>query len=103
MALPEADAGSFARKLDARRRPAIDLDHLSRQTLGDEELQRRILTLFSKQSRDQVARVKGAASLKERSEAAHTLVGSARGVGAFTVAHIASEIELSQAPVEGRL
>lgn len=103
MVLPEAEARTFKRKLDARRRPAIDLDHLARQTLGDQALQRQVLSLFSQQSRDQVTRLKGATSLRERSEAAHALVGAARGVGAFSVAYIASEIELSQGPVEGRL
>lgn len=103
MVLPEAEARTVARKLDARRRAAIDLDHLTRQTLGDQALQRQVLSLFSRQSRDQVKRLKAATSLRERSEAAHALVGAARGVGAFSVATIASEIEASPELVEGRL
>ena len=103
MVLPEAEARTVARKLGARRRIAIDLDHLRRQTMGDEVLQRQVLGLFSRQSRDQIKRLKAATSLRERCEAAHALVGAANGVGAFSVATIAREIELSQGPVEGRL
>lgn len=91
------------RKLDQTRRPAIDLQHLDRQTLGNRDLQREVLRLFLSQSDQQIERLRHADDLSERREAAHTLIGSARGIGAFSVAYIASEIELARGPVTGRL
>ncbi len=67
------------------------------------DLQKQVLRLFLRQSSECVERIKATAGLVERSEAAHLLVGSARGVGAFSVAYIASEIELARGPVTGRL
>jgi len=86
----------------ARRLP-VDLNHLHSQTFGDRKLQREVLKLFLRHSTDQVARLKAAVSPEERREAAHALLGSARGVGAFSVAYIAAEIELSRGPIVGRL
>jgi hypothetical protein len=86
----------------ARRLP-VDLNHLHSQTFGDRKLQREVLKLFLRHSADQVQRLKEAIAPEERREAAHTLVGSARGVGAFSVAYIAAEIELSRGPIVGRL
>jgi hypothetical protein len=86
----------------ARRLP-LDLNHLHSQTFGDRKLQREVLKLFLRHSADQVQRLKEAPSPEERREIAHTLVGSARGVGAFSVAYIAAEIELSRGPIVGRL
>jgi hypothetical protein len=86
----------------ARRLP-VDLNHLHSQTFGDRKLQREVLRLFLRHSADQVGRLKEAISPDERREAAHALVGSARGVGAFSVAYIAAEIELSRGPIVGRL
>jgi hypothetical protein len=103
MSMSELSTGTFVRKLDASRKPAIDLDHLQRQTLGNRELQREVLKLFLRQSSMYMARMKAAETLVERREAAHSLIGSARGIGAFSVAYIASEIELARGPVTGRL
>jgi HPt (histidine-containing phosphotransfer) domain-containing protein len=86
----------------ARRLP-VDLNHLHSQTFGDRKLQREVLKLFLRHSDDQLQRLKDAIAPEERREAAHTLVGSARGVGAFSVAYIAAEIELSRGPIVGRL
>ena len=86
----------------ARRLP-VDLNHLHSQTFGDRKLQREVLKLFLRHSGDQLQRLKGAVAPEERREVAHTLVGSARGVGAFSVAYIAAEIELSRGPIVGRL
>ncbi|MBZ0228252.1 MAG: Hpt domain-containing protein [Bauldia sp.] len=103
MALRDAATPAPARKLDRSRRPAIDLDHLDRQTLGDHALRTEVLRLFLQQCDKQVVRLKQAEDPGERREAAHALVGSARGIGAFSVAYIASEIELARGPVTGRL
>jgi HPt (histidine-containing phosphotransfer) domain-containing protein len=75
----------------AHARP-IDLAHLSRQTLGDREIEREVLDLFVQQAvsvRDQL----GAASPVERLRLAHALKGAARGVGAFAIADCVGRIE----------
>jgi HPt (histidine-containing phosphotransfer) domain-containing protein len=100
-AMPEP-AGQ-GRRLDRLRRPAIDREHLDQQTFGNHELQREVLRLFLKQLAEQVALIAGTDDLGVRREAAHTLAGAALGVGAFSVAAIASEIERAQGPVVGRL
>ena len=46
MSLRDAPSGNLRRRLDAHRRPPIDMDHLSRQTFGDPELQRKVLAMF---------------------------------------------------------
>jgi len=71
----------------------LDLAHLRRQTGGDEALEREVLTLFLTKSRADLARMAAATSARERREAAHALVGSARAVGAGEVARIAALIE----------
>lgn len=87
----------------AAKRLPIDLNHLHSQTFGDRKLQLEVLKIFLRHSAEQVERLKEAISADERREAAHALVGSARGVGAFSVAYIAAEIELSRGPIVGRL
>ncbi len=90
------------RRPPSPRRP-IDLDHLRTQTMGDEELQRKVLRLFLYQVSETITRIRKAESVEARSEAAHALVGAARGIGAFSIAYIAGEIELARGPVAGRL
>ena len=75
----------------AQARP-IDLTHLSRQTMGDRALELEVLGLFVQQvlqARDQIFGM----STNERLRLAHSLKGSARGVGAFAIAACAGEIE----------
>jgi HPt (histidine-containing phosphotransfer) domain-containing protein len=69
----------------------IDFEHLNRMTLGDANLEREVLALFSVQS----AQLTGAiAALPEDACAlAHTLKGSARAIGAFVVAEAAAKLE----------
>lgn len=79
----------------ARARP-LDLEHLSRQTMGDRALEQEVLAMFSHQLgaiRDGM----GKADTAERRRLAHTLKGSARGVGAFALADCAAEIEIDPA------
>jgi HPt (histidine-containing phosphotransfer) domain-containing protein len=103
MTLREAGPATSQRHQNARRRAPVDMAHLERQTFGNQELQRRVLELFLRQSGTQIERLKAADTIGERREAAHAIVGAARAVGAFSVAYIASEIELSEGPVTGRL
>lgn len=70
----------------------IDLNHLAEQTMGDRDLELEVLALFMRESDNVVERLAGADE-EEQMRLAHSLVGSARGVGAFTVAEHASEIE----------
>lgn len=70
----------------------VDLVHLARQTMGDRELEREVLGLFVQQAlsaRDEIA----GADEKRRLLLAHGLKGSARAVGAFSVADCAAVIE----------
>jgi HPt (histidine-containing phosphotransfer) domain-containing protein len=74
----------------------IDLVHLARTTLGDRALEREVLQLFERQSSILIARMRtvppaGVAAL------AHTLKGSARGIGAWRVARAAEVLELAAA------
>ncbi len=72
----------------------LDLVHLSRQTLGDRELEREILSLFVKQSIQLNERILSSSKLDEQHDLAHTLVGSARAVGAWRVAKAAEHVDL---------
>jgi len=72
--------------------PAIDAAHLSRMTLGDRNLEIQVLELFDRQAGLLLARMHevapaGVATL------AHTLIGSARGIGAWRVAAAAEALE----------
>ncbi|WP_295812258.1 Hpt domain-containing protein [uncultured Nitratireductor sp.] len=70
----------------------LDLEHLSRQTLGDETLALEILSMFRQQTEELGGRMH-ASDLQSRREMAHALVGSARGVGAVELADCAAHIE----------
>jgi HPt (histidine-containing phosphotransfer) domain-containing protein len=69
----------------------IDTAHLTRITLGDEVLKREVLTLFVRQSTALVARM--ATFPADMAAIAHTLKGSARGIGAFSAAASAERLE----------
>lgn len=72
---------------------ALDVQHLSRQTFGDVALEREILALFRDQCAKLAPVIAGHSQLPSRVDAAHTLKGGARAVGAVAVARIADEIE----------
>ncbi len=65
----------------------IDLVHLARTTLGDRSLEREVLQLFD---RMRAATPGGTVVL------AHTLKGSALGIGAWRVARAAEAVELAE-------
>jgi len=70
----------------------IDTEHLSRMTLGELSLQREVLALFDRQADMLMPRIRqGAPAMAAAS--AHTLKGSAVGIGAFKVARAAEEVE----------
>lgn len=71
----------------------VDLVHLRRFTMGDERLELEILGLFADQLPITISALKSADSEKAWGMAAHTLKGSARAVGAWSLATIAENAE----------
>jgi HPt (histidine-containing phosphotransfer) domain-containing protein len=94
MALPftSVDEGQPSSRASLER--PIDLVHLSRMTLGDRGLEREVLALFDRQATVMVSRMRSA-SPGSVTTVAHTLKGSARGVGAWRVAAAAEAVELA--------
>ncbi|HMF21040.1 MAG TPA: Hpt domain-containing protein [Pseudolabrys sp.] len=79
----------------------LDRDHLARMTLGDQSLEREVLQLFDRQAELLLRRIR----VSEPAAVvtlAHTLKGSAAGIGAGRVACAAESAELiaSRAPSE---
>jgi hypothetical protein len=70
----------------------IDLDHLARMTLGEAKLEREVLQLFDQQVEMLLEHMTSEAP-KVIAAFAHTLVGSARGIGAWKVAAAAETVE----------
>jgi HPt (histidine-containing phosphotransfer) domain-containing protein len=70
----------------------IDLEHLSRMTLGERSLEREVLELFERQAGMLLPRMRQS-SPAHIAAAAHTLMGSARGIGAWSVARAAERVE----------
>jgi HPt (histidine-containing phosphotransfer) domain-containing protein len=76
----------------------LDLEHLSRQTFGDPELEDELLRLFDDQAAQILARL--AAPLMEgdparRADVAHALKGSALAIGAAATARAAGDYEMA--------
>lgn len=86
-------AGSLLSVAVSGQEPAaIDDDHLGRMTLGDRELEREVLEIFARQMDMTLARIAGAEPALAAA-AAHTLLGSSRGIGAWRVARAAERLE----------
>jgi HPt (histidine-containing phosphotransfer) domain-containing protein len=78
---------------DRERTPTvIDETHLERMTLGDLRLEREVLELFVRQTTIMLGRIAGADPAMAAASA-HTLKGSARGIGAWRVARAAELVE----------
>jgi HPt (histidine-containing phosphotransfer) domain-containing protein len=86
-------AGAAWRKATSR---PVDLVHLSRYTLGDRTLEHEVLKLFCTQSFICLDQLREAKSGKDWQEAAHSLKGSARAIGAWRVAQCAERAESIQ-------
>jgi HPt (histidine-containing phosphotransfer) domain-containing protein len=71
----------------------IDRAHLAAQTFEDADLAREVLGLFRTQMQRLPPVVRSAGAVEDRMNAAHTLKGSARGVGAARVAACAEACE----------
>ena len=86
-------ASRLSNSPDGDRKPAvIDEPHLERMTLGDRRLEREVLELFVRQTTILLTRSAGAEP-PTAAAAAHTLKGSARGIGAWRVARAAELLE----------
>lgn len=78
------------------KRQAVDIDHLSRYTGGDEALNAEVLRLFDNQVIEMVGKLRAildARDSKAWKEVTHTLKGAARGIGAFDFADAAAAAE----------
>ncbi len=75
---------------------AIDRKHLTRMTFGDRDLERDLLQLFARQAGLLVERMR-ASEPSATACLAHTLKGSAAGVGAANVAAAAEAVERAAA------
>ncbi len=72
----------------------IDFVHLSRQTGGDQALEHELLALFADQCVRQLSRITDLSrDITQRRDAAHTLKGAARAIGAWGLADAAHEVE----------
>ena len=76
----------------------LDLTHLFRMTLGDHGLEREVLALFDQQVDILIGRM-AAVDPSCVAALAHTIKGSARGIGAWPVARAAEAVE-SAPPAE---
>jgi HPt (histidine-containing phosphotransfer) domain-containing protein len=85
---PKPDGGTGTEGHDL----ILDEDHLGRMTLGDRLLEREVLEIFVRQNVLMLGRIADAGPAR-LAEVAHTLLGSARGIGAWRVAQAAERLE----------
>ena len=71
----------------------LDLDHLRRQTAGDRALEGELLALFEAQCARLQPVIRESGPPHGRADAAHTLKGSARAIGAWRLASVADRLE----------
>jgi hypothetical protein len=90
--VPSPPLAPNGRAPDGTAGPAIDLAHLARMTLGDKSLEAEVLALFERQTVILLARMRQVPS-PAAGAFAHTLKGSARGIGAWRVAEAAEAVE----------
>jgi HPt (histidine-containing phosphotransfer) domain-containing protein len=74
-------------------KPPVDLAHLGRYTLGNRALEKEVLDMFCEQASASTVNLRAARDAKAWKIAAHTVKGSARAVGAWTVAELAQQAE----------
>lgn len=80
----------------ASRSSPIDRVHLARYTLGSLPLEIEVLGLFAEQAPITLAELANATTDKAWRDAAHTLKGSAKAVGAWRIAECAQHAETIQ-------
>ena len=87
---------------------AVDLGHLDRYTGGDRTVNEEVLRLFERSCHDILGRLEtllddasSPEAAKGWRDAAHTLKGAAKGIGAFELADAAADAE--KKPVSDRM
>jgi len=96
-------AAKLLKTRDSAHKPSVfDEDHLKQMTLGDRSLEREVLEIFARQAALMLGRIAGAEPAFAAA-AAHTLKGSARGIGAWRVAVAAEELEKAAADAGGEM
>lgn len=88
-----AASGISARDTRGPAAAPVDLDHLRRYTLGDRALEMEVLQLFADQAPVTLADLRASRDDSSWRNAAHSLKGSARAVGAWRVAQYAQAAE----------
>ena len=84
----------------------IDRGHLTRMTFGDRSLEQEVLQLFDRQASLLIVRMRNVDGLGDGAlvgALAHTLKGSAAGIGAGQVARAAAEAERAAADAPAEL
>ena len=96
MATSAAEAKRSDQVQHVRAMRPIDLVHLAKQCLGDENLELEILRLFDTTVKTYFGRLEQAATYDDLALNLHSIKGAASGVGAWTIADIAKgcEVEL---------
>jgi len=80
----------------------LDRNHLARMTFGDRSLEREVLQLFDRQSELLLERIR-TSEPAAIATLAHTLKGSAVGIGAKRVASAAAEVEATAQAKPGEM
>jgi HPt (histidine-containing phosphotransfer) domain-containing protein len=87
------DRDDFEGRSGAINKPlVIDEEHLRRMTLGDSRLEQEVLRIYVRQSALMLGRM-ASGEPAALAAAAHTLNGSASGIGAWRVAKAAERLE----------
>jgi len=94
MASEQAASVEAGEPAEERATRPVDLVHLSHYTLGERALEREVLELFCTQSVLYLEQLRAAMSDKAWKDAAHSLKGSARAVGAWHAAQAAERAEI---------
>lgn len=85
--------GDFAAGEERDAQRPLDLVHLSRYTLGNRGLEAELLGLFRVQAELYAERLATAENDKDWKDTAHSLKGSARGLGAWELGDLAEKAE----------
>jgi hypothetical protein len=94
-----AQVGDFAATTNDASGP-IDRGHLRQMTFADVVLERDVLGLFDRQAASMLKLIP-VAEPQALAALAHAVKGSARGIGAWRVAHAAAELEAAPKGGEG--
>ncbi len=85
--------------LEKEKLALLDTKHLATYTLGDFTVESEVLQMFNDQCAVYMERLRSSQNTREWCEAAHSLKGAARGVGAFRVGLRAEQLEQVEDPL----